>query len=108
MLADVVDFSEWKNYRRATAFIFSIMIFGLKVGLSTGGALVAAILSHNGYQEHLVLQNSETIMGIKMSVSVYPAITFIMAFICLYFYEIDKNKELIIEKELKERRIKIS
>ncbi|MCW3785578.1 MFS transporter [Plebeiibacterium sediminum] len=108
MIADVVDFSEWKNYRRATAFNFSVMIFGLKVGLSIGGALVAAILARYGYQEQLVMQNAETIAGIKMSVSVYPAITFILAFICLLFYEIDKNKELVIEKELKERRIKTS
>ena len=31
MIADVADYSEWKNNRRATAIIFSAMIFGLKV-----------------------------------------------------------------------------
>src|SRR6478736_952429 len=46
MIADVADYSEWKNNRRATAIIFSAMIFGLKVGLSIGGALGAALLSY--------------------------------------------------------------
>ena len=44
MIADVADYSEWKNHRRATAIIFSAMLCGLKIGLSMGGALVAAIL----------------------------------------------------------------
>ena len=43
MIADVADYSEWKNNRRATAIIFSAMIFGLKIGLSVGGALGAAL-----------------------------------------------------------------
>lgn len=32
MIADVADFSEWKNNRRATAIIFSAMMVGLKGG----------------------------------------------------------------------------
>ena len=34
MIADVADYSEWKNNRRATAIIFSAMMVGLKLGLS--------------------------------------------------------------------------
>src|SRR6478735_781574 len=45
MIADVADYSEWKNGRRATAIIFSAMMVGLKFGLSVGSALVAAILA---------------------------------------------------------------
>ncbi len=104
MIADVADYSEYRFYRRATAFSFSLMIFGLKIGLSIGGALVAAVLARYGYQEHLLTQNIETIAGIKMSVSIYPAITFMVAVLCLIFYEIDKDKEIEIEKELNERR----
>ena len=48
MVADLADYSEWKNHRRATAIIFSAILCGLKVGLSVGGALVAGILAHYG------------------------------------------------------------
>ncbi len=104
MIADVADYSEWKTNRRATAIIFSAMIFGLKAGLSIGGALVAGILGVFGYSEQLAVQSAETIYGIKLSLSVFPAITFGVSVACLFFYDINKKKEILIQKELNERR----
>jgi len=93
-----------KNNRRATGIIFSAMIFGLKAGLSIGGALVAGILAFFGYNEQLSVQAENTIQGIKLSVSVFPTITFLLAASCLCFYEIDKKKEIEIEQALKKDR----
>lgn len=104
MIADVADYSEWKNNRRATAIIFSAMIFGLKIGLSVGGALGAALLAKYGYVAELTQQTSSSIEGIKMSVSIYPGVIFIFASAILYGYEIDKKMELKIENDLKCRR----
>ncbi len=104
MIADVADYSEWKNNRRATAIIFSAMIFGLKAGLSIGGGLVAGILAGFGYDEKLAVQAANTINGIKLSISVFPTITFLIGVGCLFYYEINKKKEVQIETELKERR----
>lgn len=106
MIADVADYSEWKNNRRATAIIFSAMIFGLKAGLSIGGALVAGILAIYGYNAQLAVQSPETIHGIKLSLSVYPTLTFCVSVACLFFYEINKQKEVQIQKELLARREK--
>ncbi|MFV0554902.1 MAG: MFS transporter [Mangrovibacterium sp.] len=103
MIADVADYSEWKNNRRATAIIFSAMVFGLKAGLSIGGAMVAGILGAFGYNEALAVQSPETVHGIKMLVSVIPTATFLIAIACLFFYEIDKKMEVEIENDLKER-----
>jgi Na+/melibiose symporter-like transporter len=104
MIADVADYSEWKNNRRATAIIFSAMIFGLKVGLSVGGALGAGLLAKYGYIAEASHQTSSTISGIKMSVSIYPCILFFMGVAMLIGYKINKRTELTIEKDLKERR----
>ena len=104
MIADVADYSEWKNNRRATAIIFSAMIFGLKAGLSIGGSLVAGILAVYGYNEQLPVQNPETINGIKLSLSVYPMLTFFVSVGCLFFYEINKKMEGRIQQELTARR----
>ena len=104
MIADVADYSEWKNNRRATAIIFSAMIFGLKAGLSIGGSLVAGILGAYGYDESLAVQSPEVIQGIKMLMSVYPTATFMVSVACLFFYAIDKKMEVVIESELNERR----
>jgi Na+/melibiose symporter-like transporter len=105
MIADVADYSEWKNNRRATAIIFSAMMVGLKGGLSIGSSLLTMILGLFNYQPNLeVAQSAETINGIKLLVSIFPAIPFLIACGLLFFYEINKKMELKIESELKERR----
>lgn len=108
MIADVADYSEWKNNRRATAIIFSAMMVGLKVGLSIGSSLVAYIIGRYGYISSEgavnVLQPDTVSEGAKMLVSVFPAIPFFSACGLLMFYEINKKKEIEIEHDLKERR----
>jgi glycoside/pentoside/hexuronide:cation symporter, GPH family len=104
MIADVADYSEWKNNRRATAIIFSAMIFGLKVGLSIGGAVGAALLSSYGYVADKAEQTASTVSGIQMSVSVYPGLIFIIGALLLFGYEINKKMEEKIEIDLNNRR----
>lgn len=104
MIADVADYSEWKNNRRATAIIFSAMIFGLKAGLSIGGSLVAGILAFYDYDINITNQMPDTVKGIKLSVSMYASIPFFIAVACLFFYEINKSMERQIERDLIDRR----
>lgn len=104
MIADVADYSEWKNSRRATATVFSTMIFGLKIGISIGSGIGAAFLSKYGYVAGEVNQVSAAVEGIKLSVSIYPGFIFIISAVLLFFYTIDKNTETVIEKDLKARR----
>jgi Na+/melibiose symporter-like transporter len=105
MIADVADYSEWKNNRRATAIIFSAMMVGLKVGLSVGSAIIASILKVYNYQANSdVPQSAETINGIKLLVSIFPSIPFLIGAALLFFYEINKSKENQIERELATRR----
>lgn len=104
MIADVADYSEWKNNRRATAIIFSAMIFGLKVGLSLGGAISAFLLSIFGYNADAIQQTESALTGIKLMISVFPGIIFIIGASLLFWYSIDKQTELKIEADLKQRR----
>jgi len=104
MIADVADYSEWKNNRRATAIIFSAMIFGLKAGLSIGGALVAGVLATYGYNANLDAQSVAAVNGIKLSVSLYCSIPFLIGVASMFVYEINKKMELQIESDLVIRR----
>ncbi len=112
MIADVADYSEWKNNRRATAIIFSAMMVGLKGGLSVGSALVAWILGLYDYipKEKITSafsgQPETAIFGTKLLVSVYPSIPFFLCVILLFFYEINKKMEIQIESDLKQQRNK--
>ena len=104
MIADVADYSEWKNNRRATAIIFSAMIFGLKVGLSIGGAVSARLLGIFGYHADAPAQPASAINGIRLLETLVPGLIFIGAVVLLLGYAIDKKAEQQIEHDLQERR----
>lgn len=105
MIADVADYSEWKNNRRATAIIFSAMMVGLKGGLSIGSALLTWILGLFHYVPNSdAAQTEQAIQGTKMLVSIFPSIPFLLGAALLFFYEINKKMEVQIEADLKQRR----
>jgi sugar (glycoside-pentoside-hexuronide) transporter len=103
MMADVADYSEWKNHRRATAIVFSAIVFALKAGLGFGGAITGYVLAFYGYAPN-VEQTATALDGIRYTMSVFPAITFALCAVCLFFYSIDKEGEIRITSELAERR----
>src|SRR5690606_4433161 len=70
---DTADFGEWKFGRRATGLIMAASLFALKLGLTLGGAMVGWILGAYGFEAG-VAQPAETMTGIRMIMSVYPAI----------------------------------
>jgi Na+/melibiose symporter-like transporter len=105
MIADVADYSEWKNKRRATAIIFSAMIFGLKIGLSLGGAISTWLLSIFGYNADAPAQTGAATNGIKLLISVIPGLIFLGGAALLCWYVIGKKMETNLETELKARRV---
>ena len=106
MIADVADYSEWKNNRRATAIVFSAMMVGLKGGLTIGSSLLTWLLGLYDY-----IPNSETaqsataINGTRLLVSIFPSIPFLVGAGMLFFYKINKKMEVQIETDLKQRRV---
>src|SRR5665811_657201 len=110
MIADVADYSEWKNNRRATAIIFSAMMIGLKLGLTIGSSLVTWILGLYHYipkkfaVNEAIIQPETAIQGTRMLVSIFPAIAFFLAIALLFLYEINKKMEVKIEEDLITRR----
>ncbi|HRS19527.1 MAG TPA: MFS transporter, partial [Bacteroidales bacterium] len=81
---------------------------GLKSGLSIGGALVSLILGQYGYIHaeagETILQPQTVAHGVKMMVSIYAALPFLICCALLFFYEINKTTEIQIESDLKKRR----
>jgi Na+/melibiose symporter-like transporter len=106
MIADVADYSEWKNNRRATAIIFSAMMVGLKAGLTLGSSILTWILGLYNYVPNSETQSAQAIQGTRMLVSVYPSIPFLIGAGLLFFYKINKKMEVQIESDLKQKRTK--
>lgn len=103
MMGDVADYSEWMNRRRATGFVFAGIVFALKAGLGIGGAICGAIVDSFGFVPN-VIQSESAIMGIRLTSSLIPAVTFGIGVITLFFYPITKRVNESIQAELSERR----
>ncbi len=103
MMADVADYSEWQTRRRATGFVFAGIVFALKAGLGFGGAICGWLLATYGYVPNAV-QSDHALFGIRMTASIFPAITFFVGVVALSFYGISKELNLRIQDELAERR----
>lgn len=103
MMADVADFAEWRTRRRATGVVFAGIVFALKAGLGLGGAICGWLLAVYGYVPNAV-QTEHALFGIRMTASVFPAITFFIGVVALGFYGISKKLNLQIQDELAERR----
>ncbi len=103
MMADVADFAEWKTSRRATGVVFAGIVFALKAGLGLGGAVCGWFLALYDYIPNAV-QTDHALLGIRMTASVFPAITFAIGVVALGFYSISRELNLRIQDELIERR----
>jgi GPH family glycoside/pentoside/hexuronide:cation symporter len=103
MYADAADYSEWKTGRRATGLIFSASSMSQKFGWTIGGALAGYILAFYGFKANEV-QSPETLNGIRMMLSVIPAVGTLAAVIFMYLYPLKEKLLVMIETELEERR----
>ncbi len=103
MYADTADYSEWKTGRRATGLVFSASSMSQKFGWTLGGAFAGWLLGYYGFQAN-VAQNSGTQNGIRMMVSIYPAIGALVSALFMLVYPLKETRLANIENELASRR----
>ncbi len=106
MFADVADYAEWKTGRRTTGVVFATILFGLKTGLSLGGAIAGWLLSGYGYVANAA-QTPHALQGIRLTISVFPAICLCVVIVCLVKYRIDRKLNVQIQDELAARRAQL-
>lgn len=104
-LGDATDFGEWKTGRRATGLSYSAGTFAVKFGSGIAGAAVGWILFAYGYVANQT-QTVESLNGIRMLMSFFPAIVLAILVFMLNFYKLDSSMMETVEKELAERRAK--
>ena len=105
MYTDAADYSEWKTGRRATALLMAASLFALKLGIALAGSIQAWILAYIGFVAN-VAQSAGSLMGIKMLMSIYPAMAGIIAVVLMIFYPLNNKMMIQIEKDLNLKRQK--
>jgi len=105
MYTDAVDYSEWKDGRRATGLVMSASSLAQSLGWTVGGMLGGALLASFGYKPN-VDQTPETLGGLKMMMSWIPAIGAALATIAMLVYPLSEAKMKQIVLDLEARRKK--
>jgi GPH family glycoside/pentoside/hexuronide:cation symporter len=103
MYTDTADYSELKTGRRATGLLMSASLFALKFGVALGSSMLAWILAAYGYQPN-VQQTASSLLGIKLTMSLYAAIPAFIGAGIMIFYPLTNKMMVQIEEDLKARR----
>jgi len=102
MMPAAMDYTEWKSGININAFMGSINGFMQTLATAVSGAIAAGALALIGYVPG-VEQSSSTIFGLKLVMSILPAI-FIAFTACVMWFDLTEEKQAQITKELAERR----
>lgn len=103
MYADCADYSELKTGNRATGLIFSSSSMSQKLGWALGTAVTGWLLGYFGFQANQ-LQSEETLSGIKMFLSLFPAIGTVLSIVFISLYPLTDKRMQEIAAQLAERR----
>jgi len=103
MYADIADYSEWKNGRRATGLIFSSSSMSQKFGWTIGGAITGWMLAVFGFEAN-VEQTESSLLGIRLMISVFAGVAALLAAVFVYTYKLDEPEMERIQGELEKMR----
>lgn len=103
MYADIADYSKWRTGRRATGLIFSSSSMSQKFGWSIGGALTGWLLGYFGFQAN-VEQTPEALQGIRLMLSLLPAMGTLLSVIFISLYPLTEQKLHTIMNDLNTQR----
>jgi len=103
MLAQTVDYGEWKTGVRSESIIFSMNSFAIKLGMAFGTGLVGFILSFSKYVPNEV-QAVGTANWINATFSFIPAIFYLIVTFIIMKYDLTDDKYMKIIDELDEKR----
>ncbi len=98
MLADSVDYGEWKTGIRATAVTTSAASVGNKLGSGLGSALIGLALSAAGYDGLQAVQTASAVSCIHVVFVVLPLVLYVLLLVLMYFYKLDAQLPQIREE----------
>ena len=103
MIADVIDYGDWKFGKRVEGMTYSAASFGMKVGTGIGSAVVGWGLAFGGYAGDAAVQSASALFAIKALYTWVPMILIIVGTVILAMCNLDKIYPTI-SKELAARR----
>lgn len=106
MVADSVDYYEWKTGKRTEGVAYAVLSLCIKVSLALGAAVCLAwvFADFTGYQANMTEFSDSVKKGVFFSYTVIPGITSALAAIPIFFYDLVGDKKKQISADLAARR----
>lgn len=106
MVADSVDYYEWKTGKRTEGVAYAVLSLCIKVTLALGAAVCLAwvFADFTGYQANMTEFSDSVKKGVFFSYTVIPGITSALAAIPIFFYDLVGDKKKQISADLAVRR----
>lgn len=105
MVADTIEYGQWKTGIRVEGPLYSATTFGAKVGAGVGMAIASAILGAAGYNGMLAIQSQSALSAIFALFIIVPVFFVLALPVILHFYKLDKEYSQVMA-DLAERESK--
>lgn len=106
LMADAIDYNEWKNGTKEEGTVYSLHSFFRKLAQGVGPSLVVLIMAALGYNSELgAAQTIEVATNMRWLVAGLYAFSGVVMFVAITFiYNLDKKTVAKMTAELNERR----
>lgn len=105
MVADTLEYGEWKDGFKTVGMGNAAISAAQKLGLGIGQVVLGIILDFGGYEGSLPVQSDSAKAAITFLYNWLPAIMIVVTFVIMLTYKLDKKLPQI-QKELEERHRK--
>lgn len=103
MLADTVDYGEWKNGKSLAGTQTAVSGFVNKVASAAATGVVGMLLTWGAYDGTAAVQTASANQAIVLAFVAVPIVCNILSMVVMFFYDLDKNYAEI-KKTIDERR----
>ena len=103
MLADTIEFGEWKSGFRAEGILNSSYVFLFKLSVGLSAWLAGYILESTNYIPNETIQNAETLDGLFIMGFIFPAVAGTIAMVVMFFNKYDSKFYEKIFAELQQK-----
>jgi Na+/melibiose symporter-like transporter len=99
MLPDTVEYGHYRSGIRSEGLPFALFAFTQKLGMATGGALAALVMTFTGYAANAT-QSATALVGIRWLFNLVPALFSIACLLVLLVYKLDEKRYAEIQAAL--------
>lgn len=108
MIADTVDYGEWKTGLRNDGLIYAIEGCALKIIGAVGAMFTGVVIAVINFVPNALTQTEATMKGLFYIPQLVIVVTNLLSIIPFFFYDLNRKKHAMILAELDERKRNLS